>query len=130
MTRNSDYFVSLQGRADMANRARGTIFVSIHANAVGGNRSHVSGLEVYYFGNRSLADAIHRSILQTVNVRDRGVRRARFFVLRKTSMPAALVETGYLTGVEDSAKLRDAAYQRQMAAGIARGIINYLQNRR
>jgi N-acetylmuramoyl-L-alanine amidase len=130
MTRNSDYFVSLQGRADMANQARGTIFVSIHANAVGGNRSHVSGLEVYYFGNRSLADAIHRSILQTVNVRDRGVRRARFFVLRKTSMPAALVETGYLTGVEDSAKLRDAAYQRQMAAGIARGIINYLQNRR
>ncbi|NJK47619.1 AMIN domain-containing protein [Candidatus Gracilibacteria bacterium] len=129
MTRNSDYFVSLQGRAAMANRARATVFVSIHANAVGGGRSHVNGLEVYYYGNRSLADAIHRSILQTVNVRDRGVRRARFYVLRKTSMPAALVETGYVTGVEDNPKLRDAGYQRQMAEAIARGIVNYLQRR-
>jgi N-acetylmuramoyl-L-alanine amidase len=129
MTRNSDYFVSLQGRAAMANRARATVFVSIHANAVGGNRSHINGLEVYYYGNRSLADAIHRSILQTVNVRDRGVRRARFYVLRKTSMPAALVETGYVTGVEDNPKLRDAAYQRQMAEAITRGIVNYLQKR-
>lgn len=129
MTRNSDYFVSLQGRAAMANRARATVFVSIHANAVGGGRSHVNGLELYYYGNRSLADAIHRSILQTVNVRDRGVRRARFYVLRKTSMPAALVETGYVTGVEDNPKLRDAAYQRQMAEAIGRGIVNYLQRR-
>jgi N-acetylmuramoyl-L-alanine amidase len=129
MTRNSDYFVSLQGRAEMANRARGTIFVSIHANAVGEGRSHINGLEVYYFGDRSLAEAIHSSILRTVNVGDRGVRRARFYVLRKTSMPAALVETGYVTGVQDAANLRNPAYQRQMAEAIARGIINYLQNR-
>jgi N-acetylmuramoyl-L-alanine amidase len=129
MTRNSDYFVSLQGRADMANRARANVFVSLHANAVGGGRSHVNGLEVYYYGNRSLADAIHRSILRTVNVRDRGVRRARFYVLRKTRMAATLVETGYVTGVEDVVKLRDANYQRQMAEAIARGIIDYLQRR-
>ncbi|MBF2020227.1 MAG: N-acetylmuramoyl-L-alanine amidase [Hydrococcus sp. C42_A2020_068] len=129
MTRNSDYFVSLQGRAEMANRARGTIFVSIHANALGGNRSDVNGLEVYYFGDRTLAQAIHSSILRTVNVSDRGVRRARFYVLRKTSMPAALVETGYVTGVQDAANLRNSAYQRQMAEAIARGIINYLQNK-
>jgi N-acetylmuramoyl-L-alanine amidase len=129
MTRNSDYFVSLQGRADMANRSQATVFVSIHANAVGGGRSNVNGLEVYYFGNRSLADSIHQSILRTVNVSDRGVRRARFLVLRKTSMPAALVETGYVTGVQDSVNLRNAAYRSQMAEGIARGIIDYLQNR-
>jgi N-acetylmuramoyl-L-alanine amidase len=113
----------------MANRSRATIFVSIHANAVGGGRSNVNGLEVYYFGNRSLADSIHQSVLRTVNVGDRGVRRARFLVLRKTSMPAALVETGYVTGVQDSVNLKNAAYRSQMAEGIARGIINYLQNR-
>lgn len=127
MTRNGDYFVSLQGRADMANRARANLFVSIHANAVGGGRSNINGLEVYYYGNRALADAIHRSILQTVNVSDRGVRRARFYVLRKTSMPAALVETGYVTGAQDSPRLATSAYQRQMAEGIARGILNYIQ---
>lgn len=127
LTRNGDYFVSLQGRADMANRARANLFVSIHANAVGGGKSDVNGLEVYYYGNRALADAIHRSVLQTVNVSDRGVRRARFYVLRKTNMPAALVETGYVTGAQDSPRLATSPYQRQMAEGIARGILNYLQ---
>lgn len=127
MTRNSDYFVSLQGRADMANRARATVFVSIHANSVGLSRPEVNGLEVYYYGNRRLSDTIHRSILRTVNVRDRGVRQARFYVLRKTSMPATLVETGYVTGNVDANNLRNPTFQKQMAEAIARGILEYLQ---
>ncbi|MBD0390202.1 MAG: N-acetylmuramoyl-L-alanine amidase, partial [Nostoc sp. C3-bin3] len=72
---------------------------------------------------------VHNSILQSVNVKDRGVRRARFFVLRKSSMPSILVETGYLTGRDDNAKLRTSAYQNQMADAIARGILQYLKRR-
>jgi N-acetylmuramoyl-L-alanine amidase len=106
MARNSDFFVSLPGRVQMAERARADVFVSIHANAIGGNRSDVNGLETYYYDNGlGLARAVHRSILQNVNVRDRGVRRARFYVLRKSSMPSILVETGYLTGRDDNGKL-------------------------
>ena len=130
MTRNADYFVSLQGRTDLANRARADIFVSIHANAVGGNRSHVNGLEVYYYGDRRLSDSIHRNILGQVNVRDRKVRRARFYVLRRSRMPATLVEVGFLTGYEDNAKLSDPNFRRQMAAAIANGILDYIRQYR
>ncbi|MCC5624384.1 N-acetylmuramoyl-L-alanine amidase [Nostoc sp. CHAB 5715] len=130
MTRDSDYFVTLPGRVQLAERANADVFVSIHANAVGPGRSDVSGLETYYYGSGlGLARTVHNSILQSVNVRDRGVRRARFYVLRKSSMPSILVETGYLTGRDDNPKLRTSAYQNQMADAIARGVLQYLKRR-
>ena len=125
--RDSDYFVSLQGRTDMANRAGADLFVSIHANSMGAGRPDISGLEVYYFGDRRLSDTIHRNILRTVNVKDRGVRKARFYVLRNSRMPSTLVEVGFVTGYDDAAKLTDVNYQQQMAQAIARGIVEYLQ---
>lgn len=127
MARDSDYFVSLQGRTDMANRANADLFVSIHANSMGASRPDVSGLEVYYFGDRGLSDAIHRSIVRSVDIRDRGVRRARFYVLRHSRMPSTLVEVGFVTGYDDAAKLTNPSYQQQMAQAIARGILDYLQ---
>ncbi|BAY26262.1 cell wall hydrolase/autolysin [Calothrix sp. NIES-2100] len=130
MTRNADYFVSLQGRVDMAEKANASVFVSIHANSAGAARPDVSGLETYYYDNGlGLARIVHSNILRGLNVRDRGVRRARFYVLRKSSMPSILVETGYLTGREDVANLQSAGYQNQMAEAIARGILQYLKQR-
>lgn len=130
MTRDSDYFVSLPGRVEMADRAKANVFVSIHANSAGTNRPEVSGLETYYYDNGfSLARIVHNRILQTLNIKDRRVRKARFYVLRKSSMPSILVETGYVTGREDAAKLRTSAYQNQMAEAIAKGILQYLRQR-
>ncbi|HEY9597893.1 MAG TPA: N-acetylmuramoyl-L-alanine amidase, partial [Cyanophyceae cyanobacterium] len=73
---------------------------------------------------------IHNSILQSVDIRDRGVRRARFYVLRKSSMPSVLVEVGFVTGREDAANLSNPAYRTQMAQAIARGILLYIQQNR
>ncbi|MDB9439243.1 N-acetylmuramoyl-L-alanine amidase [Dolichospermum lemmermannii CS-548] len=130
MTRDSDYFVTLPGRVTMAERANADVFVSIHANSAGANRPEVSGLETYYYDSGlTLARVVHKKILQSLNVRDRNVRKARFYVLRKNSMPAILVETGYLTGRDDVAKLRTSAYQNQMADAIAQGILQYLKSR-
>lgn len=126
MTRNSDYFVDLAPRVEMAKRADADVFVSIHANAIV-NRPDVNGVETYYFGNGAvLARTIHNSILQSLDINNRGVRRARFFVLRNNPMPAVLVETGYVTSPSESRRLADPAYQSQMAAAIARGILQYL----
>ncbi|MDB9304755.1 MULTISPECIES: N-acetylmuramoyl-L-alanine amidase [Cyanophyceae] len=130
LTRDSDYFVSLQGRVDLAQRANADLFVSIHANAISMSRPDVNGLETYYYDSgQSLASSIHRSITQNVTIRDRKVRRARFYVLRKSSMPSVLVEVGFVTGAEDAARLRTTAYQNQMADAIARGILQHLQRR-
>lgn len=128
LTRNSDVEIDLEPRVQMAERANATLFVSIHANAISMSRPDISGLETYYFdsGDR-LARTIHNSILESIPISDRGVRQARFYVLRRTSMPAVLVETGFVTGADDAAKLSDPTYRTQMAQAIARGVIQYLR---
>ncbi len=128
MTRDSDYFVDLGPRPIIADRANAKVFVSIHANSMPANRTDVNGLETYYYDSgQRLARTIHNSILKSIDVRDRGVRKARFYVLRKSSMPSVLVEVGFVTGVVDSPRLATTAYQNQMAEAIARGILQYVQ---
>ncbi len=128
LTRNSDTFVPLPGIVDIAARANATLFVSIHANSVD-NRPDVNGLEVYYYDSGyGLAEVVRRSILQNIDtIKDRGTRKARFYVLRKSSMPSILVETGYMTGREDNPRLATTEYQNRMAEAIARGVLRYLQ---
>lgn len=127
LTRSSDYFVDLAPRVEMAKQKRADLFVSIHANSID-KRPDVNGLETYYFdrGER-LAQTIHNSILQSLDIKDRRVRRARFYVLRNNPMPAVLVEVGFVTGVEDAPRLATAAYENQMAQAIANGILQYIQ---
>lgn len=60
---------------------------------------------------------------------DRGIRTARFYVIRTTRMPSVLLETGFVTGIEDAAKLTNPTFQRQMAEAIAAGIIEYIKTR-
>ena len=130
MTRDSDYFVSLQGRTDFANKTGADLFVSIHANAINLSRPDVNGLETYYYKDgRRLAEVIHWSILNSVNIKNRGIRRARFYVLRHSSMPAVLVEVGFVTGVEDAPRLKNPTHRSQMADAIVRGIIQYIKQK-
>ena len=128
MTRDTDNFISLQGRTDFANNINADLFVSIHANAINLSRPDVNGLETYYYKNgRRLAEVIHWSILNGVDIENRGIRRARFYVLRHSTMPAVLVEVGFVTGVRDASKLKSPSHRRQMAEAIARGIIQYIK---
>ncbi|WP_198807892.1 N-acetylmuramoyl-L-alanine amidase [Leptolyngbya sp. BL0902] len=130
VTRQGDETLDLQPRVDRAAAANATIFVSIHANAVNMQRPEVNGLETYYFSETSLplANAIHRRVMGSVSMNDRGVKQARFFVLRRTTMPAALIEIGFVTGALDAPKLRDPQWQAQMGQAIAQGIVDYLQS--
>ncbi|MEH1846066.1 MAG: N-acetylmuramoyl-L-alanine amidase [Nostoc sp.] len=130
LTRDADFFVELQGRVDIAERVNATLFVSIHANSVD-NRPDVNGLEVYYYDSGyALAEVVRNTILQNIStLKNRGTRKARFYVLRKSSMPSILVETGYMTGYEDNPRLGTPVYQNRMAEAIARGILKYLHQR-
>lgn len=130
MTRRDDREIDLDPRITTAERANATVFVSIHANAISLSRPEVNGAETYFYasaeGNR-LARSIQTSIIRQTGMVDRGVREARFYVLRNTSMPAALVETGFVTGRDDAARLRDPNFRTRMAEAIAAGILNYLR---
>ncbi|MEH2363560.1 N-acetylmuramoyl-L-alanine amidase [Nostoc sp.] len=127
LTRDADFFVELPGRVEIAKRVNATLFVSIHANSVD-NRPDVNGLEVYYYDSGyALAEVVRNTILQDIGtIKNRGTRKARFYVLRKSSMPSILVETGYMTGYEDNPRLGTREYQNRMAEAIARGILKYL----
>ena len=112
----------------MANDIDADLFVSIHANAINLSRPDVNGLETYYYNDgKRLAEVIHWSILNGVNIDNRGIRRARFYVLRHSAMPAVLLEVGFLTGAIDSARLKDPDHRRQMAEAIANGIVQYIK---
>ncbi|NEO27459.1 MAG: N-acetylmuramoyl-L-alanine amidase [Kamptonema sp. SIO4C4] len=128
LTRADDRFISLRGRTEMANRAGADLFVSIHANAVGGGRSNVNGAETFYYSTGyDLAQDIQSSIIRNTGMNNRGVKRARFYVLRNTAMPAVLVEVGFVTGRTDAARLASPAFRSQMAEAIAAGILNHIR---
>ncbi len=131
LTRNYERTLDLQPRVNKANDSRADAFVSIHANATRGKRKDVNGLETYYYSGYkgySLAKNIQKQILiVSPQSPDRGVRRSRFYVIRKTSMPAALVEIGFVTGMYDADLLRQKSYRDKISFAIARGILNYLK---
>ncbi|MFZ9738234.1 MAG: N-acetylmuramoyl-L-alanine amidase [Prochlorotrichaceae cyanobacterium] len=129
LTRTGDYDLGLEPRVDMAERANATIFVSIHANAISLSRPEVNGVETYYASaeGRVLASTILQRILNNIPMTNRGVKQANFYVIRRTSMPATLIETGFVTGIEDAPRLADPAFRRQMATAIAQGILEYLR---
>ncbi len=128
LTRDNDYFLDLSERVKIAEEAKATVFISIQSNSLD-DRPDVNGLETYYYDETSLklAQIIHSSIIQNViNLKDRGLRKARFYVLRKNSMPAIVVETGYITGKEDSNRLKNPESQHKIAEAITIGILKYL----
>ncbi|MGB3787759.1 MAG: DUF3747 domain-containing protein [Phormidesmis sp.] len=130
LTRSDDREIDLQPRVDIAERADADIFVSIHANSISLSRPDVNGLETYYYSSGfRLAQTIHNNVSQRTDLIDRGVRRARFYVLVNTSMPAVLVETGFVTGSEDAARFRDPQAVNTIADGITAGILQYLNVR-
>ncbi len=131
LTRSSERTLDLQPRVTIANRSRANAFVSIHANATRGKDNKVNGVETYYYSGYkgyNLAKNIHKQILNAAYTSpDRGIRRSRFYVIRKTSMPAVLVELGFVTGKNDAEVLRQKDYREKMAFAISKGILNYLR---
>ena len=131
MTRTEDTTVDLYTRADIANEVNADIFVSIHSNAAEKN-TDFTGIYTYYHptsrrGAR-LAQAIQTPLCELTGGIDRGIESADFVVLRETSMCAALVEMGFMTNSGELQLLISPSYQDKLAAGIAEGIVSYLNN--
>lgn len=124
MTRDSDVFVPLGTRVAIANSYRNAIFICIHFNAA--PRGTANGVETYFYSSQSLplASAIHYYVAGGAPTPNRGVRRRGYFVLRRTTIPAVLVECGFLTNPTEAQYAQSAAYQQKLAEEIARGIRN------
>ncbi len=132
-TRTNDVEIDLEPRVALAERINADVFVSIHANSLAAGNSDISGVETYHSRNspvgRELASYVHSQIIAATGASDRSVRGAGFYVIAKTSMPAILVETGFVTNPTEAANLDNPNYQKRMAEAIARGIDQFMHVR-
>lgn len=118
---------SLSQRVNMANEWPADYFISIHANA--NTNPNIKGSEVYVYREYTqayyLAQDVLNSIVNVVGTKDNGVRvNSSLYVLKRTKMPAILVELGYITNAEDVEKLKNDQYS--FAYAIYLGLLNYL----
>ena len=175
-TRKTDVFVPLHKRADIANKNRADVFISIHTNALPGGRI-ARGMETYTMGMRrsneklsaaqrenavityesdykeryegydpnspesaimfefihdknmaksvELAKHVQKSVCSTANRPDKGVKQDVFLVLRETSMPACLIELGFITTPDEERLLNDDASIDNIARGIYTAFAKY-----
>lgn len=144
---------ALAARLDKANP--GTIFVSIHFNAAAERTSLATGFEIFTLtprgapnshdsfltrrsfsaepGHRQdhasqvLATSIHHAMLGRVPMFDRGVKRARFAVLRRATVPAVLVEGGFMSNPRDARLMADVEWRERLSESIALGIMEFIE---
>lgn len=128
MTREEDVFVSLEERAVNANGYDAALFVSVHCNSYDDSAA-VSGFEVYYYQDKqakSIADAICSDLEETGQLKMRGVKTKELYVIKNTTMPAILLEMGFLTNEAERQKLCSDEYQQMLAEVIAARITLFL----
>ncbi|MBR5890337.1 MAG: N-acetylmuramoyl-L-alanine amidase [Akkermansia sp.] len=147
MTRDGDYFLTLQQRVAIANSVPDSVFVSIHHNS---GRRAASGIETFTLApqgttspfarshrfdelagnnqdseNIALATAVHSRAILGSGAVDRGIQRARFSVLCTIKRPAILFEGGFVSNPEECRKMATSSYQNMLAHSICQGIVAY-----
>lgn len=153
MVRNTDEFVPLEERARRANAVPDSIFVCIHFNASGDNSGEATGFEVFALAPRgapathdeytyadllaqlpghdsenaslALATSIQHALIGHMGEFDRGVKRARFAVLKLTKSASVLVEGGFLSNLADGKQINDPLWRKGLCESIADGVEAY-----
>jgi N-acetylmuramoyl-L-alanine amidase len=174
LTRDSDKFISLWRRSQIANTNKASFFISIHVNSA--RAKMAKGLEVYYLSeatddsaraleaaenasldleessfeqegpsadleatlwdmlysenrieSKELAFSICEAIEPKIGMTNRGVKSARFYVLKGTKMPAVLIELGFISNREEETRLANTYYRQELAEAVANGILSYFQ---
>jgi len=125
LTRANDTFIPLDDRVARGNAEKNSIFVSIHFND--SRRRAVRGFETYYHSPYAfeLASAIERKLDTLPHSENRGVRTARFRVLRNAQYPSVLVECGYLSNRSEGSRVSNSGYRDEVADKIAEAIVDY-----
>ncbi|MEK4025544.1 N-acetylmuramoyl-L-alanine amidase family protein [Sporosarcina sp. FSL W7-1283] len=128
LTRSTDVYLTLSQRAKLANQWRADFFISLHNNSA--KNKQASGFETFIYNGQvssktiQFQKSVHKAILNELKIRDRGMKRANFAVLRETNMASCLIEYAFISNDEDENLLMNKV--EQMARSTAQGIVNYV----
>ena len=125
LTRADDTYVSLEDRVEFSEKEAPEIFVSIHVNSA--VATEPKGIETHYYHDYSneLAKVVHSHLAKEIDTKDRGLFKSKFYVINHTTVPAILVEMGFLSNEEERAELVTDKRKQKTAKAIAEGIIEY-----
>ncbi len=125
MTRDGDDYVSLQDRVAISENFMPDIFISIHVNSSTGTEA--SGIETHYYHQESilLAQTLHASLASAINTKNRGLFKSKFYVINHTTVPAILMEIGFISNSAERAELSGSARRKATAKAIVEGVENY-----
>lgn len=129
MTRSTDVFLPLPEITAITNRINPDLFISIHHNA--SVNPNIHGIETYYYTPQSLALAkkVHNRKINAVSARDGGVKKAMFYVIHHTKVPAILCEVGYVSNAAELRDLQTSSRKIRTVNAIADGVVDYLKAR-
>ncbi|MCO5386270.1 N-acetylmuramoyl-L-alanine amidase [Desulfosporosinus sp.] len=121
--------IDLNHRIEMAKEEKADIFVSLHVNATLTGQN--SGAETFYHykseSGKRLAELIQQEMIKINGMNRRIAKPGDFYIIKNTSMPAVIVEVGYLSSTKEQKKLQQTWYQEQLSRAIAKGISNYFE---
>ena len=123
-TRTSDVFITLANRAAFASKVGADLFISLHMNSA--SNSSANGTEVYYspsnngarfsgITSKSMATMFKDNLVSNLGMKSRGVKSAGFYVIKRNTVPAVLIELGFLSGSSDYGKLTNPSFQANSA---------------
>jgi N-acetylmuramoyl-L-alanine amidase len=127
MTRSDDRYLTLQQRAEVANRLSADAIISLHCNSCDGPNS-LCGTSVYYdhAHSRGFARLVQAELITALGTEDNGVRNANFAVIRQARVPGILVEAAYINHEGDRQRLVHPNFRERTARAIVRGLIKFL----
>lgn len=133
LTRQTDEYVSLQRRVEIAREKKARIFVSIHNNS--SRKSHTGGSEIYVSQNykkedMQLAQLINDNLCDEIKLDDRGLKQDNFYVIKNTIMPSVLLEVAFLSNPHEEKLLGSNVFLNKAANGIVDGILDFLEKDR
>ncbi|MDQ0196338.1 N-acetylmuramoyl-L-alanine amidase family protein [Paenibacillus wynnii] len=129
MTRETDVYPTRSERVKLANDLNADVFVSIHGNSVLSS-PQTTGTETFYYQRASseeLANIVHKHLVEAMGLKDRGVKNGSLQVIRETTMPAVLLEVGFLSNLPEEEAMMSESVQTKAAQAIVDGIKEYLK---
>ena len=124
--------MELSQRVTIANNSEADVFVSLHCNFYEDDEA-IAGMECYYSGSdaiesKEFAESIIHSAALVDDIITREAKPEGYYILRQTTMPAVLVEMGFLSNPSECQKLINKNYQKKLAEQLSAGIIQQLEN--